>query len=524
MAQLQTQQQQQVNPVFNGTSDEEVDELRYKLAQARKAAEQAQKDIENLSLKAPSSVDAFADASAEETSPSVAEQVKQQVDAIRLELETRHDERVNQLEETYKKRTDTMRNQLTKKLAEGKDQMRQAMLADHEQNLDALRASHRQELDQLDQRHQDEIAELRRNEESTFARFKETWLREHPIAAPEAEHTLSSEDQTATGPWKPTEAEAREFVSTNTTVRSILRSNITTKVKEAKDALTIELKEEHERITAQRLKEVQEKADLAKEHAVYTEGKRFALKLNLADNRSKVAQAKLEVVQKAAQETPEKPVGEVWAVAKDAKPPVQTNAPITQMVPRNTVNFGQPTSTGPKSPQAQSSPQHKNPGSTTFTEARDTLQHTSNTETTDVSSQPQDSPHPATLAVVSPTERPTPVAQLANVQPASSQSGSQSSLPVKLQPNNNQQQASIGSAPGTGRGLQQSGLPIARGGLSRGVPHPRGRGQGIGRGGAQTLDNSKAQGNKRTRDDSQDGQHGGDEGNGKRIRGGSAGS
>ena len=445
-----------------------------------------------------------------------------------------------------------MRNQLNKKLSDSKDQMRQALTAEHEQELDALRSTHQQELDALRSthqqeldalrsthqqelehlvtRHHEEIAELRRNETSTVAQWKETWLKEHSNAATEAEQTLTADDQTSKSPWKPTEAEAREFVSTNVTVRSILRSNISTKVKEAKDALAIELKEEHEKVLAQRLKEVQDKAETAKEHAVYTEGKRFALKLNLADNRSKVAQAKLDVVQKAAQETPEKAVGDVWAIAKDAKPSVQApqpNAPPVQNVPRSTT-FGQPTPIRPTSPQPHTNVQSMDFGVPASTEAQGNLQQRSITENTNISTQSHDSQRPNSLAAITPTDGTTPitqpaVTQTATAQPENTQPGSQNSLPVKPQLHT-QQNPNIGTGPGIVRGLPQSGLPIARGGLGRGVPHSRGRGQGTGRGGTQTLDSSKIQGNKRPRDDSQDGPQGNDEGNGKRIRGGFAGS
>lgn len=522
---------------MTGLFEKEVEELRYSLAQAQEAAGIARQDAERL--RAPAAIDVSEDVPAGEGSQSLDEEVKLHVEAIRVELEARHDERLNQIEETYKKRAEGMRIKLTKKLADGKDQMRQALAVEHEQALDALRSSHRQELEQLELRHHDEIAELRRNEESTFAQFKETWLREHPTAAPEGENTITAEDQTPKSPWKPTEgkpteAEAREFVSTNATVRSILRNNISSKVKEAKDTLSVELKEEHEKLLAQRLKEVQDKAEAAKDHAVYTEGKRFALKLNLADNRSKVAQAKLEVVQKAAQETPEEPVGKVWALAKDAKPPVQapqTIAPPAPNVSRATT-FGQPTPIAPRSSQHSSDPKSINPEVPTSAEAQGNLQQRSNTEITESLIQLQDSQRPTPLATVTLTEgtitqpaitQPA-ITQSAIAQPANTQSGPPSSLPVKLQPNNAPQQPHTGTGPGTGRGLQQSGLPIARGGLSRGVPNSRGRGQGMGRGGPPTVDASRAQGNKRVRDDSQDGQPGIDEGNSKRIRGGSVGS
>lgn len=525
LARLQTQQQQQTNFVFNGTSEEEVEELRYNLALAQEAAKIAQQNVE-LS-RAPAPIDISEEVPAEEGSQSAAEQKKLQVDAIRVELEAQHEERLNQLEEMYKKRSENMKNQLNKKLLESKDQMRQALAAEHEQALDALRSTHQQELEQLETRHHVEIAELRRNEESAISQFKETWLKEHSAPAPEVENIIPAEDQTPKSPWKLTEAEARDFVSTNATVKSILRNNITTKVKEAKDALTTELNEEHEK----QLKEAQGKAETAKEHAVYTEGKRFTLKLNLAENRGKVAQAKLDIVQKAAQETPEQPVGEVWAIAKDAKPSVQApqpNVPPVQNVPRGTT-FGQPTPIRPISPQPQPNTLSMNLGVPAPTEAQGNTQQKPNTETTDISAQPQDSQHPEPLAAIISTDEPTAVTQPAVTQPAigqpeKAQPGPQSSLPVKPQPNTAQQYPQIGTGPGIGRGLQQSGLPVARGGLGRGFPHSRGRGQGGGRGGPQSLDNSKTQGNKRARDDSQDGPQGNDEGNGKRIRGGFAGS
>lgn len=464
---------------------------------------------------------------AEEVFQSTAEQIKLEVDAIRVELEAQHDERLNQLEEMYKKRTENMKNQLNKKLVESKDQMRQALATEHEQALDALRSTHQQELEQLETRHHEEIAELRRNEESTITQFKETWLKEHSAPAPEAEITLPVEDQTPQSLWKLTETETRDFISTNATVKSILRNNISTKVKEAKDALTIELNEEHEK----RLKEAQSKAETAKEHAVYTEGKRFTLKLNLAENRGKVAQAKLDIVQKAAQETPEQPVGEVWAIAKDAKPLVQApqpNVPLVQNVPRGTT-FGQPTPIRPTSPQPQPNTQFMNLGVPASTEAQGNIQQKPNTEETNISTQPQDSQRLEPTGAITSTDEPTIVAQPAVTQPAIAQPEKtqpvpQSGLPVKPQTSSAQQHPQIGAGPGIVRGLQQSGLPVARGDPGRGYPHTRGRGQGIGRGGPQSLDNSKIQGNKRARDDSQDGSHGNDEGNGKRIRGGFAGS
>ncbi len=49
--------------------------------------------------------------------------------------------------------------------------------------------------------------------------------------------------------------------------------------------------------------------------------KRNAAKANMATNQVKNMNAKMQVVSNAATETPDKPVGEVWAIARNAKPP-----------------------------------------------------------------------------------------------------------------------------------------------------------------------------------------------------------
>ena len=141
-----------------------------------------------------------------------------------------------------------------------------------------------------------------------------------------------------------------------------------------------------------------------------------------------------------------------------------------------------------------------NPDVPASAEAQGNLQQRSNTEITESSNQLQnqlqDSQRQTPLATVTLTEgqitqpaitNPV-ITQSAIAQPAIAQPGLPSSLPVKLQSSNAQQQPHTGTGPVTGRGFQQSGLPIASGGLGRGVPSSRGRGQGIGRGGPLALD------------------------------------
>jgi len=178
------------------------------------------------------------------------------------------------------------------------------------------------------------------------------------------------------------EAKARYLVQKNETVRAILRTNIRKAVEKEKETLRKQLTQaqgeagvaEHlqelerkfaaEKETLLQQKEAEfaaEKEALVKQHeeslarekeslvtqhqeelasqklqfdqeserkiaeqirnAEQLGEKRGTAKLSMAQNQGRIANAKLEVVKKAAEETPEKAVAEVWEVAKIAKPP-----------------------------------------------------------------------------------------------------------------------------------------------------------------------------------------------------------
>ena len=112
------------------------------------------------------------------------------------------------------------------------------------------------------------------------------------------------------------DAGIRQFLSSNATVKSIIASNIKKKV-ETENA---KLKTEYEgKITS------------AREQAQMMESKKSTLRINMAENKLRAASAKLGVVETAASETPQKPVVEVWEVAKatQAPPTAAAGAPAT---------------------------------------------------------------------------------------------------------------------------------------------------------------------------------------------------
>jgi len=547
--------QQQTNNNPNHEAEQQMTKLREDLAQAQQKVDD---------LDASASVNAsLANAPIEDGSKSIAEQVTQHVEAVRAELEARHKERVKEADETVEKRTNQMKTMLSKKLTEGKAQIRQSLVTEHEETFQRIKAEHKQEVENLAIRHKDELAELQRDEDSRITKLREAWEKDMPARQnSDLASDIKSKGEAPRTEWQPSETEARDFLNSNKVLQGIIRRSMNNQATKAKDEVTAQLKEEHEK----HMTESQNKANTAKEHAVMMEGKKTALQVNMANNKARISQFKIGIVEKAAQDTPQKPVVEVWSVAKDAKPPPAT-APQPQQGPSKT-------QTNPTVGQAiQSS--HSAGAATTLQKPSSTIsQSTPISQSTAAvqqqqtqSSQPSQQPSVATFGRPSPAA--LPVQHLVQ-NPASSDQGSsarqhptQTQSPSSNAVNNSQPPPSnqspsapqqtptqttanhhpnAGTGPGVLRGLQQSGLPIARGGSIRGNANARGRGSGIGRGGPQvsTIPQGQQQGknsptrggmnpgakqfvpgNKRPREDEQ---QGGDAGNGKRIRGGGVGA
>jgi nucleoprotein TPR len=111
------------------------------------------------------------------------------------------------------------------------------------------------------------------------------------------------------------DADVRKFVSTNQTVKEIITNNVRHKVAEA----TRKVKEECEQSHISKSEHDQKITQARAESQKLAESK-ANVRVNMAQNRLRNTDAKLHVVEVAATETPEKPVGEVWEVAKVAKP------------------------------------------------------------------------------------------------------------------------------------------------------------------------------------------------------------
>ncbi|PVH89857.1 hypothetical protein DL98DRAFT_565109 [Cadophora sp. DSE1049] len=186
---------------------------------------------------------------------------------------------------------------------------------------------------------------------------KQIWLAENKVARPPstpmkdaAELPKPASDAPAATPATPAtpnqkpegleqilsnlpEAEVREFISKNPTAQSIIKHNIKNLVsKEAQKSKDEHVKETQKLVDehAKALAEASQKAEAAKTNAVFMESRKSALKINMSENKARTATGKLEVVEQAVQETPQKPVVEVWEDVKAWKlPPTSAAAPAT---------------------------------------------------------------------------------------------------------------------------------------------------------------------------------------------------
>lgn len=267
----------------------------------------------------------------------------------------------------------------------------------------------------------------------------------------------------------------------------------------------------HEELSSQKLQfdqESQRKIQEQVRNAEQMMEKRGAVKLNMATNKAAAATAKLEVVKKAAEETPEKPVGEVWELAKDTRPPPAAPKPAalaTSAAPAVSTPAASATASAPAPAPAQ-------PPATPESKSNGDPQATS-------------SEHPAAPAVKTEAQKPPQLqtgAQTATTETAKQPQSGGAALMHQLQsgiPRGGSIRGPRGSGIPRGRGA-----PRGRGGaphIQTGIPQ-QGRGGGnVGSPGRGNLNPQAAQftpggSNKRARED---GGSADDGGQGKRIRG-----
>ncbi|KOC11174.1 nuclear pore complex protein [Aspergillus flavus AF70] len=503
------------------------------------------------------------------------------------------DERVKALEEKVQ-RLEAALAEKEAALAE-KDAAIAAKDAEHEtkakERIEKLKETFNNKMAEVRTAHRQEIEKLRTNQQAASQPQEPGTPVSKPNQAPATPAKTEGELPQLT------DEQAKALVAKNETIRTIIRNNIRTMLAKEREKQGAQPSAgvSQETLASMEQKFNEEKEAIKKAHeegveeriksAVELSDKKTLVKISMLDTRCRNAQAKIDVVQKAATETPQKPVVEVWEIAKTTKAPPQTQklasaaspaqvaSPAPAPTPTPTPAAGVvPTPSPAPAPTPVPTPapvnQQQGPAATgsvvTATQAKGPapaeVQGQGNVQQKQEQQPPQQS-----------TEGTAPPAANAPVNPfGQSQNKQPTSLPSK---------PPAGANSGVLRALQ-SGLPVARGGRTggrgghqqqnpfggqaqqqeqqqqnqgqpqqqqqgqpsqRGTGLPRGRGGrgGHGRGGHQNVQtanlpqgqgqssprgnlNAQArqfvpQGNKRARDD---GGEGGNEGAGKRMRGG----
>ncbi|KAH1749142.1 hypothetical protein KXV50_009249 [Aspergillus fumigatus] len=339
------------------------------------------------------------------------------------EYETKANERVEKLKETY-----------NKKMAE-------------------VRAAHRQEVERLSANQQ-----VAPQEPGT------------PVSKPE--QTPATPSQQDGDLPELTDVQARALVAKNETIQTIVRNNIRAKVAKETEKLKQECAELEKKFNEEKetlKKAYEESTDEKVKSAVELSDKKTLVRISMLDTRLRTAQAKLDVIAKAAAETPQKPVVEVWEVAKTTKaPPVQAQgakptatapsaptAPTAAPAPAQVATVPPPSSVAAPTAKAESQDQQA--------AAPAPAQQT--TAAPPTSSVPDEAQPQADAQAQQPQQEAGPAQKPASNQPANAVAQSQ----------NKQQPSSLPSKPPAGGVLRalQSGLPVARGGRggARGGSH-----------------------------------------------------
>ncbi|KAJ5779724.1 hypothetical protein N7457_007444 [Penicillium paradoxum] len=324
---------------------------------------------------------------------------------------------------------------------------------------DRLKDMYNTKLNEVKAAHRQEIEKLSTSEQPVPGT---------PAAAPDAAPATPSKTIELAGFTIPelTDAQARELVAKHETIRTIVRNNIRGGVMREQQKMQQEAQASsgvsEEALAGLQQKSAEEKEALIKAHeieikdkvtsAVELVEKKTAARLSMLDTRFRTANAKIDVVSKAATETPQKPVAEVWEIAKTARPaPVAVPAakpPVPTAPVQPAVAVPTP---APQAPVAAPSA----PAPVVATPAVAVQQ---------------------AAPVIAPVE--TAVPQQGGAQPTAPPNpfGQAQQADQTQQPSNLPSKPPAGNPPGLMRALQ-SGLPIARGGRGG-----RGGGQQFGHG------------------------------------------
>ncbi|KAG6050353.1 hypothetical protein E4U39_004324 [Claviceps sp. Clav50 group G5] len=298
-------------------AEEQLEQLRSELQAAvseRDAATQKLQNVETtengdttmVDQAEPQQVDSGAPNDLSDDSLQKALKVKiAAAEAKAAEYEQKANEVETKIQQTIKERSDRMRDTLNNKLKDSRAKMEEEFKKREEDM--RLRLEQERRIWQAEHEHKKEGDSSETQPPSTPAKSEEkqqaqtAQAQAPPPATPGGANGLGA---TALDLSNADDATVRQFLSTNATVKSIIASNIKKKL----DAEVAKIKTD-----------LDTKVASAREQAQLMESKKSTLRINMSENKLRSATAKLGVVETAARETPQRPVVEVWEVAKTAQ-------------------------------------------------------------------------------------------------------------------------------------------------------------------------------------------------------------
>ncbi|KAK3707925.1 Protein mlp1 [Vermiconidia calcicola] len=369
------------------------------LEKLRQDLSTAQQEVETLRANATGGNQAVSEGQPAEGEKHVSDQVAEEVAKLRTEMEQQHELAKQQLKEDHDRRIEAMKNNLRQRMKEEREKIRESMRQE-------LIEEHSTQIQKLNEEHDAAVAKLKDEHKAELDRL----TKDGGAAVEKAEADAPAvKSEAASAEW-PTEFQILDMMKNNARIRGVFNKNVTQRVRNETERLHTAVAEKDEEIAKlmeaqgaatgneedtelqkklgaaeEEKKELQRKLDAAEDLknelqqkwnaaeeqkkelqkkigtteedkkeavrlAVENEGKKSKVQVNMLG----IAQAKVAVVRKAAQETPEKTVKEVWEVANKAKPaPKPTAAGGSTASPAPTA----PKPAVPESPsQAQGTP------------------------------------------------------------------------------------------------------------------------------------------------------------------------
>lgn len=317
--QLKVARDSEEGEIQSGTADSELlEKLRTDLATAQQEVETLRV---NVSQSSGTQNVSTGDSTSDET--IIATRVAEEVDRLRAEMQQQHELAKKQLEEQRDSRIEGMKKTLNDRLRETRQKIREELMQAHSTELQKLKEEHDTAIARLKADHQAELARLTIEGQAA--------VQEATTPSPK----IKDETAATVTPDSSTAEQLIERIKTDPRMKGFFNQNVNARVasemkklregnagknaeiehpKQApsstsEDGLVAELRGRISTAEAEKKKAVAQ--------AIEQLTKKAQVQINMLGN----AQAKISVVKKAADETPEKPVKEVWEVALKAKPP-----------------------------------------------------------------------------------------------------------------------------------------------------------------------------------------------------------